>query len=342
MTMTFSPIFSVVIPCYKVNDTIESCLESVLAQSFKSFEIICVDDGCPRRSFELIERYQDQRIRIVHQENRGLAAARNTGINASKGIFIALLDGDDLWHPDKLALHFKHLQMRPKVGVSYSASEFIDEAGKPLGVGQHPKLRNITAKDIFCRNPIGNGSAPVLRKSLLQCIARTRSDSAGNKRLEYFDERLRQSEDVELWLRIALKTSYRFEGIEQALTYYRVNMSGLSANLSSQYLSWLYSVKQNRKLAPQFVKHWFPLACAYQKRYLARRAVQSRDPKMAISLMLQALKHHPGILLEEPKRTLLTLACTLLCTLPKPLYSLLERSAMGFASLSSRQPTMAS
>ena len=139
---------------------------------------------------------------------------------------------------------------------------------------------------------------------------------------------MRQSEDVEFWLRVALSTQYKFEGIEEPLTLYRVNMSGLSANLSKQYESWLYSVKQNMRLNKSFIKHWFPLASAYQKRYLARRAIQSRNPKTAIRLIKQAIFEDHRILFEEPKRTLITIVCSVLCALPERTYSFIEHIAI--------------
>jgi len=327
MNTEFTPLISVVIPCYNVASYIRACLKSVLAQTFKSFEVICVNDGSPDNTVDIIEAFRDPRIRIIHQQNRGLSGARNTGINASRGIYVALLDADDLWHPQKLEQHFKHLQLNPHVGISYSASEFMDEKGKKLGIGQYPKLNNVSAKDVFCRNPIGNGSAPVIRKSLLNCMARTKREAEG-VRIEYFDEKMRQSEDVEFWLRVALKTSYQFEGLSQTLTYYRINMSGLSANLDKQYGAWLYSVSQNKRLNPDFVSKWFPLASAYQKRYLARRAVQARNPKAARLLIMQALYQDMRILTEEPKRTLITLACALLCALPNSMYEGLENWGM--------------
>jgi len=327
MTDNFTPIISVVIPCYNVAPFIKGCLKSVLKQTFRSFEIICVNDGSPDNTVEIINTFKDERIRVINQKNRGLAGARNTGINASRGIYVALLDADDLWHPTKLEEHFKHLQLKPKVGISYSASEFMDEKGKRLGIGQHPKLKQVTAKDIFCRNPIGNGSAPVIRKSLLNCVAITRREGSTIRR-EYFDERLRQSEDVEFWLRVALKTNYQFEGIGKTLTYYRINMSGLSANLEKQYQSWLFSVTQNNKLNPEFINKWFSLASAYQKRYLARRAVQARNSGTALRLVKEALFQDMRILFEEPKRTLVTLACAMLCALPEKLYQALESTAI--------------
>lgn len=323
-----NPIFSVVVPVYNVAQYIEECLNSVLNQTFTNFEIVCVDDGSPDNSVELIERFDDPRIRIVRQENRGLAAARNTGINASRGMFVALLDSDDFWHPEKLERHFHHMKNDQSIGVSYSASLFVDENSKLMGVGQHPKTRNVNATDIFCRNPIGNGSAPVLRKSLLRRIARSISID-GDHRLEYFDETMRQSEDVEFWIRVALTTDTRFEGIEQPLTYYRVNASGLSANLEKQYNAWLYSVEKNREINPGFYKKWFSLGSAFQRLYLSRRAVKSGQGFTAFKLVHKALFEDARILVREPVKTVVTYGCSCLALMPQAWFNPILNFAMA-------------
>ncbi len=328
MTNTSQPIFSVIIPIYNVAQYLRQCIDSVLEQRFSNFEVICVDDGSPDESVAILESYDDPRMRIVRQENMGLAAARNTGIHASRGLFIALLDADDYWHPEKLTRHYKHLQLNPGLAISYSASAFVDADGKPLGIGQHPKCERVTAKDVFCRNPIGNGSAPIIRKSLFLSLGETISRN-GITRVQYFDESMRQSEDVEFWLRAVLKTKAQIGGIPQALTYYRVNMSGLSANLDKQYKAWLYAVEKHRHIDPDFIQRWFNLASAYQLRYLARRAIQNRQAMTAIRLCAIALLRGPRMLLEEPGRCVLTASCALLSFLPECIYNPLERWSMS-------------
>lgn len=329
------PIFSVVIPVYNVSNYICECLDSVVGQTFKSFEVICVDDESPDDSVKKIKSYTDPRIRVISQKNRGLAGARNTGINASRGVFVALLDADDVWHPEKLESHFYHLQSNSKIGVSYCASEFIDENSNQLGIGQYPKLTDIKPEDVFCRNPVGNGSAAVLRKSMLLNVSRLIEDDGEHRRV-FFDERLKQSEDVDFWLRIALTSKFKFSGISSALTYYRVNASGLSANLQAQYQAWLSSVSKNKELNPEFFSEWFSLASAYQKRYLSRRAVKNGDSKTALRLVNSALNDDIRILFQEPLRTSVTYACALFSLLPKPMFEVLFNWGMGNSFLRSK------
>ncbi len=323
------PIISVVIPMYNVEQYIETCIRSVLSQSFQQFEIICVDDGCTDATIDKLNIFSDKRIRIITQKNRGLAAARNTGINASRGLYVALLDSDDFWAPSKLAKHYQHLSRNSRLGVSYSGSLFVDEQDQALGTGQFPQLSDIEAETIFCRNPVGNGSAPVIRSSLLREMGRIDWIN-GERRRCYFDENLRQSEDVEFWLRIALHTDWQFEGIDEALSYYRVNESGLSANIDDQLNAWNVSVEKNRIGHESFFTRWYSLAKAYQLRYLARRAIRSGDGLSALKLVHQALFTNVNIIIHEPGRTALTYACAFLALLPRRIYQLMENAATQF------------
>jgi glycosyltransferase involved in cell wall biosynthesis len=321
------PVVSVVIPMYNVEKYIEQSINSVLKQSYHHFELILVDDGCIDKTIDIVNKFIDPRIRVIRQANRGLSGARNTGIDAARGIYIALLDADDYWAEDKLNKHIKHLSSNPKVGVSYCPSLFINEDGELLGVGQFPKLNNITKQHIFCRNPVGNGSSPVIRRSVLSEIGYFGVKRDKYRRM-YFDERLRQSEDIELWTRIALKTKWQFEGIDTPLTYYRVNDFGLSADVDKQFTSWQHAVMLNKASDPIFFKQLYSLAKAYQLRYLARRAVQSKSKFTAFKLIHQAIYCNYRIIFQEPNRTIMTLCCAWLKFLPNKLYSRIEKFAM--------------
>ncbi len=322
-----TPLISVVIPVYNVEKTIRACIESVLNQTFDLFEVIFVDDGSSDRSVDIIKEFTDSRMRVITQENRGLAGARNTGIRASKAPFVALLDSDDLWHPEKLERHFKHLCDNPLLGVSYSASQFIDDDGTPMGISQRPKLHDITPQHILCRNPVGNGSAPVIRMLALQDVAFA-EEINGQVRTSYFREKLRQSEDIELWTRLALNTNWQFAGLEQELTYYRVNASGLSANLEKQLKSWTIAMEMNYRGNETFFDIHLPLAKAYQKRYLARRAIQSHQGLTAIRLIAEALATDARILTQEPARTAVTSVCAVLALLPGKVYDGFQNLAL--------------
>ncbi len=321
-------LISVVVPVYNVEKYIALTVQSVLDQTYPHFELLIIDDESPDGSVEICQQFNDSRIKIISQKNRGLAGARNTGIRHAKGDYIAFLDGDDLWQPEKLARHIQHLESSPQVGVSFSRSEFIDSQGKSLGIYQMPKLTEITPDHLLCRNPIGNGSAPVIRREVLELI-RFEEKLRETVKDFYFDENFRQSEDIECWFRIAALTSWQIEGIPEALTLYRVNGEGLSANILKQLDSWEQFISKHRDRLPELMLQWENPARAYQLRYLARRAIRLKDSRMAVKFINQALITHWRIIFTEPNRTVLTfVAAYLLRLLPVSLYSRFEKSAL--------------
>ncbi|WP_341529398.1 glycosyltransferase family 2 protein [Nostoc sp. UHCC 0302] len=319
---------SVIIPVYGVEKYIATTLQSVLGQTYKNFELLIIDDASPDKSAEICEQFIDSRIKIIHQANRGLAGARNTGIRHAQGEYLAFLDGDDLWLPDKLEKHIAHLENSTNVGVSFSRSAFIDQDGKALGTYQMPKLKQITTPYLLTCNPVGNGSAAVIKKEVFAAI-KFQDNLYGTIEDYYFDEHFRQSEDLECWIRISIKTNWQIEGIPEALTLYRVNSEGLSANLLKQLDSWEKVIEKTRSYAPEIVTQWETLARAYQLQYLARNAVRLQAGSMAVKLINRALVSNWRILFEEPRRMLLTLAAAyFLWLLPQTLYSFLETLAL--------------
>lgn len=123
-------LISVIIPVYKVEAYLTACVESVLAQTWQNFEIILVDDGspdnCPRMCDEFAIR--DSRIRVIHKENGGLSSARNAGIDAAKGAYLAFLDSDDLWTPVFLERLYGALT---KTGADFAVCLFRRFQGEP-------------------------------------------------------------------------------------------------------------------------------------------------------------------------------------------------------------------
>lgn len=306
VSIRHAPVVSVVMPVYNVERYVAEAIRSVLAQTFTDFELLIIDDGSQDGSIALCREFTDPRIRIVSQRNRGLAGARNTGIANARGRFVALLDSDDLWHPSKLQLHVIHLSSDMTVDVSYSGSRMIDAQGRPLRVAMQPKLTDISPADILLRNPVGNGSAPVIRASALDRVAFPHPSEP--RRTCWFDESFRQSEDIEMWLRMALRHNCRFEGIQGLLVDYRIIGGGLSARIPQQFDAWQRAVEGVIPDAPTFMQRFLPEARAYQLRYLSRRAVQLGDGTFALALLRDAMRASPRIALREPAKTVQTLA----------------------------------
>lgn len=308
---TLTPLVSVVIPVYNVEAYIKQAVSSALTQTYHNLEIIIVDDQSPDKSIELInQNYSDPRIRIIKQKNRGLAGARNTGIRNAKGTYIAFLDSDDFWAKDKIEKHISIMLTQPNFGFSFCSSMFIDKEGKSLNRLQAPKKKNdYRASDIFCRNPIGNGSVPVIHKSILNQIGFHTNDKTenGTQYTQYFNESLKQSEDIDCWTRIAILTATDFYYIDEPLTYYRLINTSLSADVNAQFSTWLMLLENLKCYAPDFAKQYGPVAKAFQYRYLARRSLFQGYAKNTLTFMWLAFKTKPSAMLYEIKKTLETL-----------------------------------
>lgn len=323
------PIASIIVSAYNVAKTLPATLDALFNQTFIDFEVIVVDDGSTDATSALLQTYKDDpELRVITQRNRGLAGARNTGIAAARGEFIGFCNAGDLWAPDKLARHVAHLQSSPHVGVSYSGSSSIDDDGASLGMAQTPLLWNVTAAHIFKRNPVGNGSAPVIRRAVFDDIAvRPASEAA---RDWYFDETFRQSEDIECWLRIALTTGWQFEGIEGQLTQHRISANALSSATDKRHAAWERMVAKLALIAPEFFARHTQAARAYQRRSLARRAIRDKDTVRATELLAQSVNASWAPFWEEPRKSLSTWAAAYLLRTARPLASpvvMAQRSA---------------
>ena len=123
-------MISVVIPLYNKEKQIAYTLQSVFEQTFQDFEIVVVDDGSTDNSVEEVEKFDDSRIRLIHQTNAGVSAARNRGIEEARGELIAFLDADDEWMPEYLATQYGLYQKYPECSVYACNYEFRDSEGK--------------------------------------------------------------------------------------------------------------------------------------------------------------------------------------------------------------------
>ena len=105
------PLVSIIVPCYKVEQYLPVCIESVLGQTYDNWELILVDDGSPDRSGEICDQYaaKDKRINVIHKPNGGLSSARNAGLDMMNGEYVTFLDSDDFWHKDYLRVMMKHI-----------------------------------------------------------------------------------------------------------------------------------------------------------------------------------------------------------------------------------------
>lgn len=316
--MNITPKISVIVPAYNVRRYIEDALESLEKQSFKDFEVIVVDDGSTDDTAELVKPFtaRDSRFRLVSKQNGGLSSARNHGILYARSEYIALLDGDDVYEPDKLVTHITILASQPCVGVVYSASRAIREDGQPTFMVLSGKpVHSDPLLALLCKNFVGHGSNAVFRRCLI--------DEVGN-----FDETLRSSEDIDFWLRVAATHQWQFYRVPHVLCGYRVRPSGLSFNVAQMENSRSKVIQDAYQRSPEMVEPMLPTAYAYLYRYLARLSLTTGDVSQASQFIDQALKANRSIFYRDI-RSLLTLLSVRLAPLSK---TLIQQSIGKFQS----------
>lgn len=211
-----SPRVSVVIPAYNAAGTLPEALDSVFRQTFTDYEVVVVDDGSTDSTPELLAGYGD-RLRVFYKVNEGKpAAARNLGVNRARGEYVAFLDADDRWLPEKVALQANLLDSRPAVGLVYTATAVVDGKGRELRVSRcAPETRGRIGGLLSVRNVMVGSSVMARRRAI---------EEAGG-----FDESLTSIENWDLWIRIARQWQVDF--VDQPLTLYRIHEGNRSANV---------------------------------------------------------------------------------------------------------------
>lgn len=239
MDQTGSPLVSVIVPAYDVAKFIGETLNSAFAQSFNDYEVIVVNDGSPD-TLELERTLAPYMPRILYikQENRGVSAARNTGIKAARGSLIAFLDGDDVWLPHYLEVQVQRIQADPTIDVLYPNVVMFGGASED-------------GEEFMTRCP-SNGEVTFERLLLQECNVSNCSIARKEAlmRAGLFDESLRSVEDFDLWLRV-IKAGGRIAFHRDVLARYRRRSGSLTADpiwLSEHVLTVLKKVKQRDDL----------------------------------------------------------------------------------------------
>lgn len=232
--MLHVPTVSVIIPTFNRAGRLPNTIESVLAQTYADWELIIVDDESSDGTAGVISAYErrDGRIRGVFQKNTGPAGARNTGVRAARGAFIAFLDDDDEWLPEKLARQVQRFEQQPELGFVYARCA-VEQGGRTIDVWPTRPFCN-TLRQLFRANFIPTLTVMVRRK----CF-----EAVGG-----FDTTLKISDDYDLWLRLAAR--YPFEWVDHVVAVYHLHDSNLSKDHVQRYrdhLRLLSKVRINRQ-----------------------------------------------------------------------------------------------
>jgi glycosyltransferase involved in cell wall biosynthesis len=246
------PKVDIIIPAYNAARFLPTALESVMTQTFTDWRILLVDDGSTDNTFEIVSPFADQlgpKLIYIRQENRGLPAARNTAIRHSSAQFLALLDADDVWLPDRLAESVQRFD-RPEIGLVYGFVSRIDADGNL-----------VTTHDEMKRRAEGRIASSIYTRRLdLPCptitFRRECVDLVGD-----FDESMRASEDRDLWLRIAQR--YEIARVPKVIALYRISPGAMTSDTERMFHAQLRFLE----------KHYGAPGCGRRARRVALSSV---------------------------------------------------------------------
>jgi glycosyltransferase involved in cell wall biosynthesis len=272
-----SPLVSVVIPSYNYGAFVTDAVDSALGQTYPSVEIIVVDDGSEDDTAARIARYGD-RVRYHHQQNQGLSAARNLGIRLANGEWVAFLDADDIWHPQKLQLQVAALCANPDIVLLGAQGQaIVGEAPRVLpSLTDTPALRRLGLRDFLVGTPFAPSSM-LVRRDLFEEVG-------------LFDVRLRSVEDRDMYLRLA--AGHASGRVEAVSWYYREHAGQMSRNAHRMYESYA------RVLDNFFATHperegLRRAATAFMYRDASIALSEQNERGAAIRLMLKSLAAWP-------------------------------------------------
>ncbi len=284
-----SPLVSVVIPAYNGGAMLRTAVDSALAQTYAPIEVVVIDDGSTEDVAALLGPVADS-IRLVRQANAGTAAARNRGIHESRGDFVALLDQDDWWEPDKLARQMPAFD-DPAVALVHSGARFVDVDGHVTSeVTADPGL-DTHALLAACRLAV---QTAVMRRDALRVVGD-------------FDESLSAADDWDMWIRFVDR--FRLAATPYTLATIRVHPGNQSRNAELMYSSARQLMAKHRHIHGSCRKCRRALrqaTIANRAAYYARRRAEARvlsaagHRAAALRVTAIAVRRNPLALVRTP------------------------------------------
>jgi len=215
------PSVSIVMGMYNAASHLRDCMESVIAQTFSDFEFIIVDDGSTDQSSMIVESYNDSRVRLLKQENRGLPAALNNAISLARGSYIARMDADDIAMQERLDTQVSFLRRHPEVDILGAQAIILNENG----VAGEMMKKPIATKNV---HKYLEYACPLIHPTYM--VKADVYRTIGGYREELFT-----AQDLEFLLR-AVEGGFVLANVPQALLLYRYNPDGISANNTRRQL----------------------------------------------------------------------------------------------------------
>lgn len=292
--MNREPLVSVILPVFNGELFIEDTLGSVLGQTYRKLEVLAVDDGSTDATPAILSKWAaaDSRIKVYQRTNAGVAAARNFAIKAAAGEFIAPIDADDIWFPEKIELQVKRfLQSPPEVGVVYVWGTRIDEKGRIFMEDFSREVEGRVLEPMILLFFVGNASVPLIRRECFQTVDGYRED------LRAADAQ--GCEDWDLSLRLAEKFEYRV--VPQYLVGYRQTNASMSHNAEAMARSYEIMMRDLRSRHPEIsAKLWRHSRAPFYV-YLHRKSHSNGNYARAIGWWLLAFAADPAMIINPPR-----------------------------------------
>ncbi len=288
------PKVSIITPAYNAERTILETIESVQNQTFSDFELIIIDDGSKDRTLELVQSVKDERLTVFSYENGGVCVARNRGISHATGEFIAFIDADDLWTPDKLELQLAALQQHPEAGVAYSWTYFMYDQEDSAVPAKPVFFEGNVYPKLLVENFLAHGSNPLIRRKAIESVGE-------------FDSSFPHCADWDFYRR--LSTDWHFVVVPKYQIYYRQSSSSMTSKIDGIERQMLAMFEKAYQTAPSEYQYLRNQSLAWLYEYCTQQYLQYSTDLSGINQagqkLWKAICMHPPILLGDYAQTLI-------------------------------------
>ena len=282
-----------VVPAYNAAEFLSATLDSVLSQTYREMEIIVVDDGSTDGTAAVAEQYvqRDSRVRLIRQENAGVGAARNAALAVAQGKYVAPIDSDDVWYPEKIAAQVAVMEAGgEELGFTYCWSKKINHKGVVTSLSPPSEVAGNVLNLLVFRNFLHNASVPLFRSSALQKVGGyvTRAEQKGGQGCE----------DWEITVRIAEK--FKVGVVPQYLVGYREMITGMSSDgkgMVRSYEHMIGAILERNSPVPNKAVRW---SSSYFHLYIARKCHLVGDLASSLQYLRKAFAEDPAIIVAPP------------------------------------------
>lgn len=273
------PEVSIIMPLYNCESFISETIDSILGQTYKDFEIITIDDGSTDDTYKLVTTKYGEWVKCVQQKNSGLSCARNTGLSLARGRYIAFIDHDDKWLPNKLETQLSIFKDKPDVGLVFSDAYIVDKYGRRINnfFKITRPYRGMVFKKLLKENFI-----PILTVAVKRDIF---------NKIGFFSSRYKIAEDWDMFLRISQQ--YPVDYIDSRLAEYRIHSLSFSKNRELVFQECLDVLGRYLKATDNSTRKILKKSISVHKSGLGSIYLKTKENSQARKYFLESIKDYP-------------------------------------------------